>query len=125
MRKRTSLITCTLHTTMLLLTLGLEASSLKIYNMHDLPIRGFTSPIADCGHGREDCVVFPYQSIINSHSVTFTLIDEGIQVFMWEGRIGPRYSAIVNLEKNEYATLEILGEGYYKFKGKKLYAEQI
>lgn len=107
-----------------LLTASLEASSLKVYNMYDRPWRGMTYPLSNCGLGRQDCAVFPYQSIFNSQPVTFNLPGESIQEFYWKGILGPRYCITVNLEKDERATIELHGDGAYKFNGKMRYARE-
>ena len=106
-------------------TLHLQASTLKIYNMTDKPIYCSTRPIAQCDSSDEYCIAKPYQSIFRPNILLFELPYEGIEQLTWK-RVGSRlYRAFVNLHDDEFATLTILGDGYYKFKGKKLYAEEL
>lgn len=107
----------------MLLSGSIYASRLKVYNMHYKLIRGFTNPLSRCDKVQDSCAIFPYVSIFKSNSVTYSLPNYGIQEFHWRGVIGARYKAVVNLEEHEHATLEVIGDGYYKFKGKKKYAE--
>lgn len=103
-----------------------QAARLKVYNMSDRALHGFTSPVAPCEHGREDCSFFPYQSIFDSESVTFDVPGKGIEDFYWSGIIGPFYKIRVGLQKNEHATIELHGGSSYKFKSKRLqYAETV
>lgn len=99
---------------------SLLASSLTVYNMYDRPWNGQTNPIAPCGTGRDDCAVFPYQSIFDTRAVTFNLPNKSIKEFYWKGLVGPRYVITVNLQENEHETLELYNDGGYKFKGKQI-----
>ncbi len=93
--------------------------------MTDAPIYCATKPVAQCGSNSEYCIAQPYQSIFHPNILLFELPYEGIQQITWK-RIGTRlYRVFVNLGDDEFATLTILGDGYYKFKGKKLYAEEL
>lgn len=111
--------TYSLLTTFLFCSVYLQASTLKIYNMTDSPIYCSTKPVAECHSKDEYCIAKPYQSIFRPNILLFDLLDEGIKQFSWK-RIGsPLYRVNVNLQYDEFATLEVLGDGYYKFKGKK------
>lgn len=113
------------YSTLLFCSFQMQASTLKIYNMTDKPIYCSTRPIAQCDSSDEYCIVKPYQSIFRPNILLFDLPYEGIEQLTWK-RVGSRlYRAFVNLHDDEFATLTILGDGYYKFKGKKLYAEEL
>lgn len=102
----------------------MQASTLKIYNMTDAPIYCSTKPIAQCGSNSEYCIAKPYQSIFRPNILLFDLPDEGIKEFIWK-RVGSLcYKAVVNLQYDEFATIEILGDGWYKFKGKKYQVDE-
>ena len=108
----------------LMLSGALQGSSLKVYNMHDLPLRGQTTPRSSCTEGRDECSIAPYQSIFNTQSVTYTLQGKGIRKFSWKSLIGPRYTITVDLKPNENAKLELYGGAAYKFKSKQMQRAQ-
>lgn len=100
------------------------ASTLKVYNMTDRPLFCYTKPFTACDNHADNCVVSPYQSIFHPHAKLLELQHESIEQFIWKGIVGPQYKAIVNLLQDEFATIEILDDGYYKFKGTKFKAER-
>lgn len=101
-----------------------QGSTLKIYNMTDSPIYCSTKPIAQCGSNSEFCIAKPYQSIFHPNILLFDLPDEGIKELIWK-RVGSfLFRAIVNLQYDEFATIEILADGCYKFKGKKYFVDE-
>ena len=127
--KENQVVTATLCVSALfvtyLLTKSKQGSSLTVYNMsNELIMDSYTEPVAmNSKNSKETCSIAPYQSYWDSHAVTYSLPKGCIQTCIWRHVCSPYYKAQVNLQEGEHATIEILHDGQYKFKGKILQAK--
>ncbi len=102
-----------------------QGSSLTVYNMSNTMILdSYTAPQALNSKKRyPTCSIHTYQSFWYPQSVNYTLNNGVIQTFIWRHVCSPYYKARLNLQEGERATLEILPDGHYKFKGQKVKAD--